>query len=110
MKVGPKAEGKFKVGDRVGALLFQQQCHKCFNCEMFNDIRFCKNCELKGLKNNGKVVARDCEVRTNNSIGGMAEYMSSDAEQTFLLPDSLPFEQAAPLMCAGVCEVPSGKI
>jgi len=31
----------------------------------------------------------------------MAEYMVSDAEQTVILPDSLSFEQAAPLMCAG---------
>ena len=35
--------------------------------------------------------------------GGMAEYMVSDAESVVLLPDSLSFEQAAPLMCAGVC-------
>lgn len=35
--------------------------------------------------------------------GGMAEYMISDAENTVLLPESLSFEQAAPLMCAGVC-------
>jgi len=31
----------------------------------------------------------------------MAEYMVTDAEQTVVIPDSLPFEQAAPLMCAG---------
>jgi hypothetical protein len=34
--------------------------------------------------------------------GGMAEYIIGDAENTVLLPDSLSFEQAAPLMCAGV--------
>jgi D-arabinose 1-dehydrogenase-like Zn-dependent alcohol dehydrogenase len=34
--------------------------------------------------------------------GGMAEYMLSDAENTVSLPDSVPFEQGAPLMCAGV--------
>ena len=89
VKVGTKAADKFKIGDRVGCLLLQQQCHSCINCDIFNDIRFCKNRELKGLKNNG----------------GMAEYMVSHAEQTFLLPDSLPFEQAAPLMCAGVRQV-----
>lgn len=34
--------------------------------------------------------------------GGMAEYMVADSESAMLLPDSLSFEQAAPLMCAGV--------
>lgn len=86
VQVGPKAKDKFKTGDRVGAILFQHQCHNCVNCDLFDDIRFCKNVEFKGLQNDG----------------GMAEYMSSDAEQTVLLPHGLPFEQAAPLMCAGV--------
>ena len=35
--------------------------------------------------------------------GGMAEYIISDAENCVLLPDDVSFEQAAPLMCAGVC-------
>jgi D-arabinose 1-dehydrogenase-like Zn-dependent alcohol dehydrogenase len=41
--------------------------------------------------------------------GGMAEYMLSDAENTVSLPKSIPFEQGAPLMCAGV-SVQSSKI
>jgi hypothetical protein len=32
----------------------------------------------------------------------MAGFRSSDVELTFLLLKSLPFEQAAPLMCAGL--------
>jgi len=32
----------------------------------------------------------------------MAEYMAADSESLVLLPDSLSFEQAAPLMCAGL--------
>lgn len=34
--------------------------------------------------------------------GGFAEYMVMDVEATSVLPEGLPFEQAAPLMCAGV--------
>lgn len=37
--------------------------------------------------------------------GGMAEYIIGDADNAVLLPDGLSFEQAAPLMCAGVRNV-----
>lgn len=33
--------------------------------------------------------------------GGMAEYMRADPTWTIKLPEGLPFEKAAPLMCAG---------
>jgi D-arabinose 1-dehydrogenase-like Zn-dependent alcohol dehydrogenase len=81
-----KASGKWKVGDRAGVLLFRHQCHACIGCRTTNDIRFCKNNDKAGLLNDG----------------GMAEYIIGDADNSVLLPDSVPFEQAAPLMCAGV--------
>jgi D-arabinose 1-dehydrogenase-like Zn-dependent alcohol dehydrogenase len=84
--VGAKVQ-KWKVGQRVGVNLFQHQCHSCLECKTVNDVRFCENKGMAGL-----IVD-----------GGMAEYMASDAESLVLLPDSLSFEQAAPLMCAGVC-------
>ena len=34
--------------------------------------------------------------------GGMAEYLIADADNAVLLPDDVPLEQAAPLMCARV--------
>jgi len=83
--VGSKAQVKWNVGQRVGALLFQHQCFSCVGCEVTKDIRFCEKRDLKGLMNDG----------------AMAEYMVSDAEATVLLPDSVSFEQGAPLMCAG---------
>jgi hypothetical protein len=39
--------------------------------------------------------------------GGFAEYMVTEAKCIVALPDSLSFEQAAPLMCAGVINSPS---
>lgn len=33
--------------------------------------------------------------------GGMAEYLVADPKWTIKLPDSMSFEEAAPLMCAG---------
>lgn len=92
--VGPKVDSYWKVGQRVGVNLFQHQCHSCIPCEVLDDIRFCENAELAGLKNNG----------------GFAEYMLSDSESIVLLPDSLSFEQAAPLMCAGVSSESHGHL
>lgn len=34
--------------------------------------------------------------------GGFAEYVVADADSSVELPDGVAFEQAAPLMCAGV--------
>jgi len=86
--IGPQAakSGKWKVGQHVGALGFQHQCHECLMCKTFDDIKYCEKKEMKGLVNDG----------------AMGEYMVSDPESTLLLPEGLEFEQAAPLMCAGV--------
>ncbi|KAK3075238.1 hypothetical protein LTR53_001602 [Teratosphaeriaceae sp. CCFEE 6253] len=87
VSMGPKAEaaGRWKVGQRVGFVLFQHACHHCIGCESTKDIRFCKEVEIHGLRNDG----------------GMSQYMLSDADETVLLPDDVSFEQAAPLLCAG---------
>lgn len=81
-----KAVGKWKVGQRVGIILFQNACNHCVNCETTKDVRFCKSAKHAGLHNDG----------------GMAEYMVADADAAVALPDEVPFEQAASLMCAGV--------
>jgi D-arabinose 1-dehydrogenase-like Zn-dependent alcohol dehydrogenase len=47
---------------------------------------------------------RFCDVRETAGFlhdGGFAEYASADPETTVKLPDSISFEQAAPLTCAG---------
>lgn len=83
-----KKSGKWKVGQRVGVLLFRHACHHCIGCRTTNDVRFCKNKDMAGLANDG----------------GMAEYIIGDADNSVLIPDNVPFEQAAPLMCAGVSD------
>jgi D-arabinose 1-dehydrogenase-like Zn-dependent alcohol dehydrogenase len=81
-----KASGKWKIGQRVGYILMKHPCKQCLGCKTFDDVRFCENSEKAGLTHDG----------------GMAEYSVADPESTVLLPDDLSFEQAAPLMCAGV--------
>jgi NADPH:quinone reductase-like Zn-dependent oxidoreductase len=86
--VGSEAQSKWKVGQRVGVLLFRHACHACGGCKASNDIRFCENGDFAGLK----------------ADGGFAEYIIGDASNIVALPDEVPFEQGAPLMCAGVSQ------
>ena len=55
-------------------------------CRSLGDVRFCKSRDMAGLANDG----------------GMAEYIIGDAENCVLIPEEVSYEQAAPLMCAGV--------
>lgn len=93
VQVGTKCSGSWKIGDRVGVLNFKNACRQCTGCLLSqkrfggkSDPRYCDKREMAGFKNDG------C----------LAEYMVADPETTILLPDGLLFNQAAPLMCAGV--------
>lgn len=92
VKVGDGCSGSWKVGDRVGVLNFKKSCTQCTGCILSEkrygtfDPRYCEKREMAGFKDDG------C----------LAEYMVADPATTILLPDEVPFDQAAPLMCAGV--------
>lgn len=92
VKVGKLCERDWKVGDRVGVLNFKNACKECPGCTLSkrmyqtHDPRFCDKREMAGFKHDG----------------AFAEYMVADPATTVKLPHSLSFEQAAPLMCAGV--------
>ncbi|KAK2051950.1 alcohol dehydrogenase GroES-like domain-containing protein [Colletotrichum caudatum] len=89
--VGKNCSSNWKIGDRVGALNFKNSCGQCSGCGLakrtYNrlDPRFCDRRETAGFQHDG----------------AFAEYLAIDPETTVHLPSSLPFEQAAPLMCAG---------
>jgi alcohol dehydrogenase len=73
-----------KVGDRVGSAWIQSTCGRCEWCQRGRRM-FCPN--LKG---------------TGNDVqGGHAEYMPMNADATYLIPDKVSYEQAAPIFCAG---------
>lgn len=90
-KLGSKYDGKFQVGDRVGVLNFKHACGKCVGCKLRKrthgdlDPRFCELRETAGFLHNG----------------GFADYIEADPATTVRLPGSIPFDQAAPLICAG---------
>jgi alcohol dehydrogenase len=73
-----------KVGDRVGVPWIQSSCGRCEWC-----LR-------------GRPVFCEQQIGTGVGMsGGHAEYMLAYADATMLLPDSLSYEQAAPIFCAG---------
>ena len=91
--MGPNVSGEWKVGDRVGGYLFRKACGTCADCKWYASAH------------DGQFSAQYCANRIMTGIsganGGFAQYMMSPDYALLKLPDNLPFEQAAPLLCAG---------
>jgi alcohol dehydrogenase len=73
-----------KVGERVGTAWIQDTCGRCEWCQRGRRM-FCPNQKDTGL----------------DLQGGHAEYMLMYAGATFLIPENVAYEQAAPIFCAG---------
>lgn len=80
-KVGGQVSS-LKVGDRV-CLHYNLSCGDCYHCSTGND-QFCEKVLMIGHYTNG----------------GYAEYIAVPARNAIPLPDEIPFEQGATLMCA----------
>ena len=72
-------------GDRVGVGWHGGHCFECEPCRRGNFLH-CENQEVTGLTREG----------------GHAEYMTARKEAVAQIPEGLSFENAAPMMCAGV--------
>ncbi|MGW0793011.1 alcohol dehydrogenase catalytic domain-containing protein [Streptomyces sp. NPDC002911] len=78
------------VGDRVGLVALQAGCGRCAWCRRAESLDF--------------VTAQNCErpeLIGMNVSGAQAQYVAARADATVLLPQGLPYEHAAPLMCVG---------
>jgi propanol-preferring alcohol dehydrogenase len=73
---------RVKVGDRV-CLHYNITCGDCYYCSTGNE-QFCADVLMLGHYTNG----------------GYAEYIAVPARNAVALPDEIPFEQGATLMCA----------
>ncbi|HJZ46975.1 MAG TPA: zinc-binding dehydrogenase [Roseiflexaceae bacterium] len=71
-----------KVGDRV-CLHYNVTCGDCYYCSTGNE-QFCPNVLMLG----------------HYTSGGYAEYIAVPARNAIALPEEIPFEQGATLMCA----------
>ncbi len=82
-----------KTGDRVGVPWLYSACRACEYCQ-------------RGLEN----LCPEARFTGFHVNGGYEEYMIADARYALPLPDSIPDEQAAPLLCAGIVGYRSLKL
>jgi alcohol dehydrogenase (NADP+) len=84
----------YKVGERVGVGCFVDSCRKCSPC-LAGLEQYCV--EGPTLTYNG--VERDGQTRTQ---GGYSNKIVVDENYVLRIPDKLPMDRAAPLLCAGI--------
>ena len=82
--IGPDVTA-WKNGDRVGVGWHGGSCMVCEYCRQ-GDFVNCVDRKIVGLSYDG----------------GYAEYMVAPQDALARIPDKLPFEEAGPLMCAGI--------
>jgi len=91
VKVGPKVTTA-KVGDRVGVGAQVRSCMKCPQCKSDNENYCPEQVDTYGAEyEDGSI-----------SQGGFANYIRCHEYFVFPIPESIPDEIAAPMMCAGI--------
>jgi uncharacterized zinc-type alcohol dehydrogenase-like protein len=91
--VGAKVN-HYKLGDRVGVGCFVDSCRKCGPCREGLE-QYCV--ETPTLTYNA--VERDGKTRTQ---GGYSNKIVVDENYVLRIPDNIPLNNAAPLLCAGI--------
>ncbi len=92
-QVGEKVS-KFKVGDRVGVGCIVDSCRTCDSCK----AGFQQYCE-KGMVGTYNAYERDGKTPT---YGGYSKQVVVDQNYVVRIPESIPLDAAAPLLCAGI--------
>ncbi|MEV4703040.1 NAD(P)-dependent alcohol dehydrogenase [Actinoplanes sp. NPDC049316] len=81
------------VGDRVGVGCMVNSCRECDNCQAGYE-QYCTN----GNTGTYASVDRDGTV----TQGGYSTHIVVDEDFVLRVPESIPYEAAAPLLCAGI--------
>ncbi|MFI8190902.1 NAD(P)-dependent alcohol dehydrogenase [Streptomyces sp. NPDC085946] len=92
-EIGPGVT-KFKAGDRVGVGCMVDSCRACDNCRAGRE-QYCTGSGMVGTYN---AVGKDGKP----TYGGYAQAIVVDENYVVRIPDSLPLDVAAPLLCAGI--------
>ncbi|AFM16588.1 Zn-dependent alcohol dehydrogenase [Mycolicibacterium chubuense NBB4] len=85
---------RYKVGDRVGVGCFVDSCRECEFC-LAGEEQYCNNPGMVGTYNG---VGRDGQP----TQGGYSGAIVVDENYVLSIPDSIPLDKAAPLLCAGI--------
>jgi uncharacterized zinc-type alcohol dehydrogenase-like protein len=92
-KIGAKVT-KYKVGDKVGVGCFVDSCRTCTYCKQ--DLQqFC----VEGMTPTYNGVERDGKTPMQ---GGYATIITVNEDYVLRIPENLPLDAAAPLLCAGI--------
>lgn len=84
---------KFKPGDKVGVGCFVDSCRRCAQCKRGLE-QFCSN---------SPIFTYNCkDNRGNLMMGGYSERIIVDENYILRIPDKLPLDASAPLLCAGI--------
>jgi uncharacterized zinc-type alcohol dehydrogenase-like protein len=92
-QVGSKVT-RFKVGDRVGIGCFVDSCRRCSPCRRGLE-QYCVN----GSTMTYNAYEKDGHTPTQ---GGYSNKIVVDENYVLRIPDNLPLDRAAPLLCAGI--------
>ncbi|ORA82830.1 NAD(P)-dependent alcohol dehydrogenase [Mycobacterium malmoense] len=84
---------KHKVGDRVGVGCFVDSCRECSSCRRGIE-QYCK----PGATFTYNSIGKDGQP----TYGGYSEAIVVDENYVLRIPDALPLDAAAPLLCAGI--------
>lgn len=88
---------RFKQGDRVGVGCMVDSCRSCSSCQA-GEEQYC----VPGFT--GTYGGKDTKGGTGEAItqGGYSDHITVDQHFVLSIPDALPLDAAAPLLCAGV--------
>ena len=88
---------RFKEGDRVGVGCMVDSCRECASCQEGVE-QYC----VPGFT--GTYGGKDRKGGTDQTItqGGYSDHITVDQHFVLSIPDSLPLDAAAPLLCAGI--------
>ncbi|KAK8964838.1 putative cinnamyl alcohol dehydrogenase 6 [Platanthera guangdongensis] len=91
IKVGSSVS-EFKLGDKVGVGCIAASCLKCDMCESYEE-NYCENMQLTygGVFWDGSM-----------TYGGYSTMIVSHKRFVVKMPENLPLDAAAPLLCAGI--------
>uniref|UniRef100_A0A2N9ESL3 mannitol dehydrogenase n=1 Tax=Fagus sylvatica TaxID=28930 RepID=A0A2N9ESL3_FAGSY len=90
-EVGSEVQ-RFKVGDKVGVGCMVGACHSCNNCA--NDLE--NYCPKMILTYGAKY------YDGTTTYGGYSDIMVADEHFVVRIPENLPLDAGAPLLCAGI--------
>lgn len=89
---------RFKEGDRVGVGCMVDSCRTCASCRA-GEEQYC----VPGMTQTyGSPDPKGAAVGQTITQGGYSDRITVDQNYVLSIPDSLPLDAAAPLLCAGI--------